>query len=145
MPAPTDATIDGKTYRLTRLETMQAMECARRYGQVLVFVGDVRAKTLAANGPEAVTPENMGKAMLLAAGEIAAADQSFVVGACLSVVFRLEGDKAVPVREPGSGRLQFADMTPLAIAELVYRVLEDHQLINFFGDKGPTSQGQRQA
>lgn len=143
--ASSDCMIEGKTYRLTRMPTMQAMECARRYGQVLVFVGDVRAKTEAANGPAAVTPPNMGKAMLLAASEISAADQAFVVGTCLSVVYRLEGDKAVPVRDP-SGKLQFEqDMTPLAIAELVYRVMEDHQLISFFGDNAPASPGARPA
>lgn len=139
----TDFSIDGKAYRTNKLGTMVQMEIARRYSSVLVFIGDVKAKTEKEN-PGKTTPKSLGQAILLAASQLPAEDQQFVVGSALSIVFRIiEGtpQTAMPVREPSSGRLMFDDITPVALAEIVYRVLEDHGLVDFFVDPPQTSPG----
>lgn len=137
-----DFEIDGHRYRISRLPTTQQLEVTRRYSAVLVFIGDVKAKTEKEN-PGKTTPAAMGKALLLAAADVTPADQQFVVSTALSAVHRLEaGDKAVPVREPASGRYMFeADMTPVVVCEMIYRVLDDHGLVDFFVDPPSTSPG----
>lgn len=133
-----DFEIAGKTYRTTRLPTMTAMEVTRLYGAALVFIGDVREKT-EKEKPGQSTPNNMGRALLLAAGELPAGNQQFVINAVLGVVHRVESGKATPVREPVSGKLMFDDIEPDAIAEMVYRVLDEHNLISFFVDRPSTT------
>lgn len=129
-----DFDIGGRRYRTTRLASLTSLEIARRYGNPLVFIGDVRARTEKEN-PGATTPAQLGRALVLATQDVPVLDQQFVIGTCLSAVYRLgEQNSALPIREPTSGRMMFEDITDKEIAELVYRVLDEHGLIDFFVD-----------
>lgn len=129
-----DFEIDGKKYRSTRLASLTSLEIARRYGNPLVFIGDVRKRT-EVEAPGSTTPAQLGRALVLATMDVPVHDQQFVVGTCLSAVFRLgEQNSALPIREPTTGRMMFEDISDRAIAEIVFRVLDDHGLIDFFAD-----------
>lgn len=118
--------VGAHTYRAGRLPVLDQNHVARRYGSVLIFLG-----TLQRDQPR--EPSEYARAMVATSGNLSNEDVDFAIGACLSVVQRQQAGGAAwaPVRAP-SGQLMFDDIELVELMEIIWHVLRENKLIDFF-------------
>lgn len=126
--------IDGVTYRATRMSALAALDIARRWSSVLLFLSSTSKIDFGA--------KDFAKGWALSANVLSQDDSNTGVMACLSCAQRkIDGDKGWAPMVSG-GVITYADVPFDRLLEIVYEVLVLNRLIgpsSFFFEAPSTS------
>jgi hypothetical protein len=119
--------ISGKKYRLPQLDVFQEFALASTISPILALLSLQTDKTkLAAKFPQSFTALT---------GEMGLSRQAKdeIIQMCLSGVLREESASWLPVMST-SGQVMYQDMGLSVVLRLVWEILVQHKLIDFFSD-----------
>jgi tail assembly chaperone len=124
-----DFEVDGKSYRARRMSAFDQQTVASKLGGVLMLMGDMKTSPKASE-PEA---EAFVRAFCALTGDMRKSDSDLVMGLCFSVVSRaVEGDLGwAPIRI-SDGQLAFPDINLPEMLLIVWKVLKQHRIPDFF-------------
>jgi hypothetical protein len=116
--------VGAAEYQARALSAFDQLHVARKLGSVLIFLGSMK------DNPDK-TPNNYARAMVAAAAPLGNEEVDWAIAACLSSVQRKQQGGWAEVRAQ-SGKLMFDDVDLLAMMEIVWNVLDQNGLIDFF-------------
>jgi hypothetical protein len=129
--------VDGNHYRATRLSVFDQQTIASKLGGVLLLMGDGAADEKAKKTP---TAQHFVRAFCALSADMRKSDSDLVMGLCLSKVTRKQsGDLGwAPIRIDG-GLVAFEDINLNEMLLIVWHVLKQHRIPDFFSEPPSTS------
>lgn len=127
--------VNGQTYLAANLSAMEAFHVARKLSVVLLGLGSLKSAAAEA------TPQRFAKAIIAMSGGLSREEAESAINACLAKVQRKapDGRGWSPIVAP-QGTLMFADIGMGEMLEIVWHVLRENRLDDFFVDP-PSSTG----
>ncbi len=127
----TEIEIDGKVYRVGRLNAKQQLHVFRRLGPLLAAIGKPVGEMVRAYGSlkeaEGSGKASLGDVLEPVMNELAKmpdAEVDYVIDTCLSACSRREGDRFAPMMRQGV--LVFQDIDMVAMVRLSIEVIKDN-------------------
>lgn len=117
--------VNGRTYRCDKMPVLRQYDIARRWSPVFVQLAMVLKQT------PPPPPGNIARALVVISSPIPQADNDYVISSCLQTVFRKEGANFQRF-SPGPGQLQFEDTTLEELMEVIFNVVSQNGLPDFF-------------
>lgn len=129
--AESEIEVDGRTYRVGRLNAKQQLHVFRRLGPILAAVGKPVAQMMHAYGSlkaaEAQGGASLGDLLGPVMDELSKMPDSevdYVIDTCLSVCARVEDGRSAPVMRQGT--LVFQDMDMPTMVRLAIEVIKEN-------------------
>jgi len=138
--AETEFEVAGEKYRSGRLSVFDQQVVASKLGGVLLLMGQSRAQPVAEPTAEAFV-----RAFCALSGDMRREDSDLVMGICLSKVTRAQGVAGniigwAPIRVSG-GQVAFEDINLREMLLIVWNVLKQHRIPDFFAEPVSPSPG----
>ena len=125
--------INGKEYRIPALDIFQEFSFASKISPILSMMSLQEDRSiLEAKFPQAFTA-------LAGDLKMSRSDTDEVIGICLNGVQRVENGHSSPVMV--SGRIMYQDMTMQTVLKIMWHVIMEHRLIDFFSTDPSNSTG----
>jgi hypothetical protein len=124
----TEIEIGGQQYRIGKMDAMRQFHVARRLAPVLASLG------ISATELDGIDLFSVLGPVSEVLAKMPNEDVEYVIGSCLSVVHRREGEKWAQVQSPlPQARLMYADIDMPVMVRLAVEVVKDN-LGGFFAD-----------
>lgn len=124
-----EVTVSGIKYKIGRMSTFDQYHVSRKLVPSLVFMAAIEDRSQ-------VTPDMFAKSILSTTSQLSAEDSEMALTLCLAVVERQDHGAWVRLQPPGGGRtLMFTDIGVLDLMTIVWYVLLEHGIPDFFVDR----------